>query len=87
MSYYPYVNANRVTKIQAPTERAFCEGGECVTVLEMHTDLLKRFYDNTLIRVQDEKLSDSERQEILHEACNVFSIACENIRGDSAKVD
>ena len=28
MSYYPYGNANRVTKIQAPTERAFCEGGE-----------------------------------------------------------
>lgn len=87
MSYYPYVNEIMVTKIQAPTERAFCEGGECVTVLELHTDLLKRFYDNTLVRVEDEKLSDAERQEILREACTVFSIACENIRGESAKVD
>ena len=48
-----------------------------MTLGEMREDLLIRFYDNTIEMLKN---ADAEKkQEILHEANNVFGFSCEKI--------
>lgn len=55
-----------------------------MTLKEMHKDLLSRFYQKTtaLLEAPESNMSDAEKQQMLREAANVFSFACEKLSGN-----
>lgn len=53
-----------------------------MTVKEMQEDVLRRFYESSIKLLENKKLSEAERNQILHETANVFGFACEKFKVD-----